>query len=100
LSILATKVRAIHQLLNLSSTKIFSVRKIAISALRKRTIMKIYFNFLVYFYLSAQVALAQEENLKFRDSPLIERRTVMLQNRYFILGEPVLQRDVIKLMKP
>lgn len=45
-------------------------------------------------------SFSQNENLLTREVPLIERRTVMLSNQYFILGEPVRQRDVIKLMKP
>ncbi len=48
-----------------------------------------------YIYIFSQIA-----NLQSKGVPLIERRTVMLLDHYYILGEPVPLRDVIKLMKP
>ncbi len=62
--------------------------------------MRIFFIITTLFVVSTSKSFSQIPNLQSKDVPLIERRTVMLLNQYYILGEAVPQRDVIKLMKP
>lgn len=46
------------------------------------------------FFLISQIGFSQN------DAPLIERKGNLVQNRYFILGQEVSERQVLKKMKP
>lgn len=50
--------------------------------------------FILFFILFAQLGFCQNE------APLIERKGNLIQNEYFILGRPVLERQVVKRMIP
>lgn len=50
--------------------------------------------FFIFFLFLTQLAYSQN------DAPLIERKGNLVQNRYFILGQEVSERQVIKKMKP
>lgn len=49
---------------------------------------------IVCLFLFAQLGFSQN------DSPLIERKGNLVQNRYFILGQEVTERQIVKKMKP
>ncbi|WP_375581063.1 hypothetical protein ABWH96_08680 [Marivirga tractuosa] len=49
---------------------------------------------LLLFLFIAQIGFSQN------DAPLIERKGNLVQNRYFILGQEVTGRQVVKKMKP
>jgi hypothetical protein len=49
---------------------------------------------IVLFLTVAQLGMAQNE------IPLIERKGNLVQNKYYILGKVVSERQVVKLMKP
>ncbi len=49
---------------------------------------------LLLFLFTTQIGFSQN------DEPLIERKGNLVQNRYFILGQEVTERQVLKKMKP
>lgn len=49
---------------------------------------------IIFFFLLAQIGCSQN------DAPLIERKGNLIHNRYFILGEEVSERQVLKKMVP